>query len=71
MKKINLPYDSNFYKEIMKYRKSNGKKIHYYNSYNNYNNIKCIWNHLSCILWPLWGPFVKHSLHIDFPQSKQ
>lgn len=51
MKKINLPYDSNFYKEIMKYRKSNGKKIHYYNSYNNYNNIKCIWNHLSFILW--------------------
>ena len=56
MKKIDLPYDSHFYNEIMEYRKSNGKKIPFYNSHiiiplDKYENIKCVWVHLSCALW--------------------
>ena len=56
MKKIDLPYDCHFYNEIMEYRKSNGKKIPFYNShiiipFDKYENIKCVWVHLSCALW--------------------
>ena len=56
MKKIDLPFDSHFYKEIIDYRRSNGKKIPLYNShiiipFEKYDNIKCAWVHLSCALW--------------------
>ena len=56
MKKIELPYDSHFYNDIMEYRKSNGQNIPIYNShiiipFDKYDNIKCAWVHLSCALW--------------------
>jgi len=56
MKKIDLPFDSHFYKDIIEYRRSNGKKIPFYNShiiipFDKYDNIKCAWVHLSCALW--------------------